>query len=390
MMIKRIRKYIPYVVAAVMAANGFLNLAAGLSSIFGFAEYLRVDMGDVPEFLHVTPQLELSGLVWVILGTMLIALGKGLAERRLRAWWWALGVLALLLANSLYQGVTLRTSGLSLSLIVLLVSVRAEFALHPERRRWSYTELVAAVSVVFALAFGIVGSYLLRREFDTIETWTDAVYFSVVTFSTMGYGDILPVTQNARIFTVLMVAIGLSAFATALTVLVGPLLEERMKGVFTVMSRLQKTIDHVVVCGFTKVTESIVDELRERGVPFILIEDSESIHLLLAERGLDVVHGDPTERATLMKANLTNAEAVIAATDSDATNTLIALTAKELRDTDDSIDFRIIVRVEDEENIRKVRQIGADEVISPSTLGGRAMAVGATGQVRSSAPDITP
>ena len=285
-----------------------------------------------------------------------------------------MGVLALLLVNSLYHGAALRTSGLSALLIAELLLARGEYALHPKRRRWTYPELIAALSVVFALTFGIVGSYLLRREFDTIETWTDAVYFSVVTFSTLGYGDILPQTPNARIFTTLVVVVGLSSFVTALTVLVGPMLEERMKGVFTVMTRFQKTVDHVVVCGFTNVTESILDELREHGVPSIVVEDRESVYMLLKGKGVDVVHGDATERRTLELANLTNATAVIAATDSDAANTLIALTAKELRESRDDIDFRIIVRVEDEENIEKVLHVGADEVISPSTLGGRMMA----------------
>ena len=373
-MLRKTKAYIPYGIAAVIIANGFLNLVAGLADVFQFAAYLRVDMGDVPEYLHVTPALELSGFVWVILGTVLILLGKGLAERRRRTWWAALMVLALLLANSLYHGVTVRTSGLSAVLIGLLLLAHNEYALHPRRRIWSYAELMAALSVVLALAFGIVGSYLLRREFDTIETWTDAVYFSVVTFSTLGYGDILPRTPNARIFTMMMVVIGLSSFVTALTVLVGPMLEERMKGVFTVMSRFQKTVDHVVVCGFTNVTESILDQLREREVPFIVIEDRESFYMLLKGKGVDVVHGDATERGTLELANLTNATAVIAATDSDATNTLIALTAKELRDSRHDIDFRIVARVEDEENIGKVLHAGADQVISPSTLGGRMMA----------------
>ena len=140
------------------------------------------------------------------------------------------------------------------------------------------------------------------------------------------------------------------------------------------MSKFQKTVDHVVVCGFTNVSESIFDELRERSIPFIIIEENESLVMHLKGLGYDVLHGDPTNKVALEQANLPRAAAVIAATDSDATNTLITLTARELRDQSEAHTFRIIARVEDEENIAKVKHVGADEVISPSTIGGRMMA----------------
>ena len=375
----KLRAYVPYLIAAVIAANGFLTLATGLAEIFQFGVYLERELKEVSRYLHATPSPHLSGFVSVVLGGMLIALGKGLAERRRRSWWWALGILALVLVNNFYQELPLRDSVLSALLLLLLLGFRGEFQQRPERHQWNYAELVATVSVLFALAYGIVGSYLLRLQFATIEDWTDAVYFTIVTYSTLGYGDILPQTANAKIFTMSMVFIGLSSFVTALTVLLGPLIENRMKGVFSVMSKFQKTVDHVVVCGYTNVTESIVDELREQHTPFVLIEDREEIVLFLKGRGYDVLAGDPTEKATLEQANLPRAAAVIAATDSDATNTLVALTARELRDGSDAHRFRIVVRIEGEENIEKVQHIGVDEVVSPSTMGGRLMANRALG-----------
>ena len=375
----RLTRYVPYLIAAVIATNGFLTLATGLGEIFQFRFYLQEEVGEVSKYIHAAPSPQLGGFVLVALGALLIAVGKGLAERQRRSWWWALGILGLVLVNNLYQGLPYRDSVLSGLLLVLLLGFRGEFQQRPERRAWSYGELVAAVSVLFALAYGIVGSYLLRREFATIESWTDAVYFTIVTYSTLGYGDILPTTANTRIFTISMVFIGLSSFVTALTVLLGPLIETRMKGVFSVMSRIQKTVDHVVICGYTHVTESIVAELRQRHTPFILVEDREDMLAFLKGRGYDVLTGDPTTRAVLEQANLPRAAAVIAATDSDATNTLVALTARGLREEGEPHRFRILVRIEDEENIEKVRHIGVDEVISPSTLGGRLMASRALG-----------
>lgn len=380
-MIRRLRTSAPYLIAAVIALNGFFTLAAGLARIFHFSLYLDLELKAVTDYLEVAPAPRLSGFVSVALGGILIGLGRGLAERRRSSWAWTLGILSLHLTNTLLQGLPLQTSALSAPLLILLVIFRGDFTRRIERHSWSYAELIAILSVVFSLAYGILGSYLLRAEFTTIESWTDAVYFTIVTYSTLGYGDILPQTSNAKIFTISMVVIGLSSFVTALTVVIGPLIEERMKGVVTVMNKFQKSVDHVVVCGYTNVTESIIDELREKDMPFLVIEEREQMALHLQSKGLDAFHGDPTERDVLEQANLPNAAAVIAATDSDATNTLIALTARGLRETSEAYNFRIIVRIEDEENIAKVQHIGVDEVISPSTLGGRMMANKAISQL---------
>lgn len=379
------RYYIPFIAAALVALNGFVNFAAGLAQVFQLEHYILLDRGSLP-YLDVTPGLQLGGFVWVGLGMLQILLGKGLAERRRRAWWATLAVLALMVFSS---GPTLRTTAVPVIVAALLIAVRGQFQSHPDRRRYSYGEIVAAASVLFAMAFGIVGSYLLRREFNTIESWTDAIYFTVVTYSTLGYGDILPITENSRLFTILMVAIGLSSFVTATTVVIGPLIEDRIKGVVSVMSKFQKTANHVVVCGYSDVTESIADELRERDVPFLIVEDREDVAQVLKSRGFDVLLGDASETRTLQQANLPHAAAVIAATDSDATNTLIAITARNLREQDENYDFRILVRVENEENVAKVRAIGVDDVISPSTLGGRMIAGHAIDAVDASGDDAS-
>ena len=380
-----IYRYAPYLVAAFMVANGFYTLAMGLGEIFHLDQYLAVELGEMRRYLEVVPAPQLGGFVAVFLGVVFIVLGKGLAERRRRARNWAVVALLLNVLSHLYQGLPLRNCILSAAGLVLLGLLRAEFTHHSERHRWSYAEVIAVLSIIFALAYGIGGAYLLRAEFSGIETWTDAVYFTVVTYSPLGYGDMLPQSTNAKWFAISMVSIGIGSFFTALTVLLGPLIENRLKGVFAVVSKFQKSVDHIhiVVCGYTKVTESIVDELRAWQVPFLIIDGREDFVVHLRNSGLDILHGDPTERAVLEQANLPSAAAVIAATDSDATNTLVALTACSLREAEDRHKFRIVVHIEDEENIAKVQSIGVDEIISPSTLGGRLMAQRALGAVES-------
>ena len=94
----------------------------------------------------------------------------------------------------------------------------------------------------------------------------------------------------------------------------------------------------------------------------------------LQGKGHDVIIGGPTRQDALEEADLKHAAAIAAAFDSDAVNTLIAVTASDYRKATKGCRVRIIVRVEDEADVEKVRHVGADEVISPSTMGGRLMA----------------
>jgi len=291
--LSRTTRQVPLILAAVLALNGFLNLATGVAPIFKAA--MPVEAGLVSGYLTLTPAQQTSGILSVLLGVMLIVLGKGLYDRRRRAWAWSVGVLALLLANNLFRGTPPQTGVVSLALLAGLVIFRKEFHVKPDQKL-DYGQVVAVTSIVFALLYGILGSYLLRAQFKGIESLTDAIYFTFVTYSTVGYGDLLPDTPNAKLFTISMILIGLGSFVTALTLLLGPMIEARLKGVLSIMKRFQGASNHVIVCGYTNVSESVVDELQERDVPYLVIDDREELILLLKNKGHDVCSGDATAR----------------------------------------------------------------------------------------------
>jgi voltage-gated potassium channel len=291
----------------------------------------------------------------------------------------------ILVANNLYRATTPQTAALSGVLILGLLGFYRSFNVRSESR-FGYAQVLAIVSVMFALLYGIVGSYLMRSQFSDIETWTDAVYFTFVTYSTLGYGDMLPQTDDAKLFAVSMIVVGLGSFITAISIVAGPMLATHLKGVLRIMTRLQGLSDHVIVCGYSNVATSIMDELRENGVPYLVVEDRPDLVQLLQKKGCDVIVGDATKAEDLEPAGLKKAAAVIAAFDSDSVNTLVALTATEYRKANPDSRFRVIARVEDEPNIDKVRHIGVDEVISPSTLGGRMMAQKAIEAIRAPRP----
>ena len=304
--------------------NGLLLL------ILGFVQMVGLDIpGDnVPGFFRM------------LFGVLQMLLAKGLVERRRRAWGIALVLQAADMVSSLLyylsQGESIAVVVPTLLVIAALLAFHRRFSVRAARRL-SYGQVVAAIAVGLALAYGIVGTYLMRDQFKSINGWADAVYFTLVTYSTLGYDDgvaeTVPISADARWFVVSMFLIGLTLFLTALTVVLGPIVEGRMKGVMNLVKRFQRLSDHVVVCGYSGVAASVIDELRERRVSVVIVDDREKVVQQLRGKGHDVLEGDPTLRETLVEANVVTARAVIAACDSDAMNTLVAVNAKDLRDT---------------------------------------------------------
>ena len=356
--------------ALVIGLNGLTQLTLGIGRLVApEVVMLRNDSGD-----------EVSGLVRILSGILLMLLGRGLLERRRRAWGAAIVLLAAVVVVNLHHWVAGQGLIPLVSTLLMIAALLAFYRTFSVRaaRRISYGQVVAAVAVALAMAYGIVGSYLLRDQFEGIDGWTDAAYFALVTYSTLGYDDVVagifPVGSDARWFVVSMFLIGVTLFITALSVALGPIVEGRMKGVMSLVKRFQRLSNHVVVCGYSGVAASVVDELRDRDIPVVIVDDREKVAQYLRAKGHDVLEGDPTLRDTLLEANVATAQAVVATYDSDSMNTLAAVNAKDLRDDTPRAQFAILVRIEDEENVEKVRRLGVDQVISPSTLGGRLLA----------------
>ncbi len=356
--------------ALVIAIHGLLQLTLGVARLVApDVVLIQNDSGD-----------EVSGLARILVGILLVLLAKGLLERRRRAWIASLVLLAVVVITNAQhwiggQGMVALVA--TVLMIVALLAFHRTFSVRPARRI-SYGQAVAGIAVALAVAYGIVGSYLLRDQFHGIDGWTDASYFALIAYSTLGYdydvAEMYPVGSDARWFVVSLFLIGVTLFITALSVTLGPIVEGRMKGVMSLMKRFQRLSNHVVVCGYSGVAASVVDELRDRNVAVVIVDDRERVAQLLRTKGHDVLEGDPTLRDTLLDANVVTAQAVIASYDSDSMNTLAAVNAKDLRDDTPSARFAILVRIEDEENVEKVRKLGVDQVISPSTLGGRLLA----------------
>jgi voltage-gated potassium channel len=212
----------------------------------------------------------------------------------------------------------------------------------------------------------------LRDQVDGEMSFGDVVYFSLITITTVGYGDIVPVTPRARlidalIVTPLRVFVWLLFLGTAYQLVLRRYMEAYR------MVKLQARLDeHVVVCGFGYTGLSTVKELLAKGVAperVLVIDPQEDRVRAAVEMGVVAFQGDATQESILKDAVLDKAKALIIASGRDDTNALILLTARHLHPT-----LRIIVSAQEEENVKLFRQGGANTIISPATFGGYILA----------------
>ncbi len=341
-------------------AVALLSVVTGVANI-GTRQFTGPLAVYVPETVQQT-----AGFTGTLTGFLMVATAVGLRSR-LRAGWYS--TLALLPVTAI-QGL-LQASLLSLPLVVLsLVALPSVWlARHRFDRELDLTttQLAAAAALLTVQAYGTAGTYALREEYDGVETLLDALYFTLVTSSTVGYGDAVALTQRARLFGLSVVVLGTASFAVALGALLAPAIEARLATALGRMTERQLDLldDHVIVLGYGDMTEPILRELDDV-VDFVVVTPDQTAATELADRGYNVLTADPSDEEAQQRAGVKDARAVLAATNDDAADALAVLTASQLNP-----DARIAATATDEENVKKLKRAGADTVVSPAVIGGR-------------------
>ena len=371
-------------VLRVRAALALVGVAAFLSILVGIINIGSPAVeGPLSQFL--SPELEqAAGFTGTLTGFLLLAAYFGL-RRGVRAAWYAA---VLLLPVSALQGlvgstaVTVAGTTLPVAAPLVAVSVLALFTVlvnyrvFDEPLELGTTQLAALAALVGSLAYTTAGSYALRDGFTNLDSLTDAFYFAIVTASTVGYGDLTPVTATARLFGVSALVIGTASFAVALGTLLTPAIEARLSKALGTMSESQLDLldDHVIVVGVGDMTAPILDELPGRA-PFVVITRDPERAQRLRDRGIEVITADPSDEAPLRKVGIERARALVAATNDDAQDALAILTARELNPS-----LNIVAAAAERENEKKLKRAGADVVISPAVIGGHLLVQSALGR----------
>lgn len=208
----------------------------------------------------------------------------------------------------------------------------------------------------------------LRDAADGVVSFTDIVYFTFVTVTTVGYGDIVPIGDRARLIDALLVT---PVRLFVLFIFIGTAYEFVFQRIIEDMrmDALQESLkNHVVICGFGYAGRTAAREMVAKGYPKnqIVIGDTRPEPLEeAAQAGYIGLRGDATRDIVMREARLSSARAVLVCVSRDDTSVLITLTARSINSK-----ARIITAVRDEENILLARKAGADEVVSPGKLAG--------------------
>ncbi|TGE20238.1 potassium channel protein [Hymenobacter elongatus] len=221
-----------------------------------------------------------------------------------------------------------------------------------------------------AFGVGIIG-------FMTIENYNflDALYMTMITISTVGFGELHPMSAAGRLFVSVYIFFNLLVIAYLVSVLTTYIFDGELRTIFKMFKTDQEIrgySDHVIVCGFGRNGSKAYHELRANGARVVVVEQSPELLRDAAENGeghVPTVIGDATTDETLLAAGVVRARALITALPKDADNVFVALTARGLNP-----DLKIIARASLKTSESKLLRAGADSVVMPDEIGGSHMA----------------
>jgi voltage-gated potassium channel len=232
-------------------------------------------------------------------------------------------------------------------------------------------ELMAGIGLFVGVIFTGTLWYWL------VEKWSlpDSVYMTIITLSTVGFGEIHPLTQKSRLFTIALILMGLFTIGY----IVNRVTEALIQGYFQQELQLRqkkrlldKLSEHYILCGFGRTGRQIAKEFEAEGIPFVVVDSDPDSIALAQQLGYVSIQGDATLDDTLLKVGIERAICLVAALPSDAENLYTVLSAKTLNSK-----VRSIARASTEEAVQKLQRGGADVVVSPYITGGKRMAAAA-------------
>lgn len=345
--------------AILVALDGYAFMHPVLREVRAREYSFWLALDNWHEVMRVVGLLEIPRLVLGV-GLQVIALGLILKARIA----WAFSLVLLIGIGTfgiLGQGGRAGLGVYTLVLVIALIVYWRRF----DRASVTAGSLFALVSVLSLLIYAVFGTLYLGNEFNPpiLDAGT-AFYFSIVSMSTVGYGDITPHTITARLFTASIIILGITVFATSISAIAGPViggnLKRLVKGRFSTAMRK----NHIIIAGETPLALSVYDGLRRRGEEVTVIVPAGAPQEYPA--AADLIEGDPSSVEVLRAAGVTRARYVLALRADDAENAFIVLAAKEA--TGDS-GAKTVALVNTSKHLEKIRRVQPDMVFSVQLLG---------------------
>jgi voltage-gated potassium channel len=287
---------------------------------------------------------------------------------------WAFGVAASLLGAVAVSTIFIPRAQLfnpTTILVYIIIGIAATVALTFSKVPASFLSqfriLRALILFMLVAAIGTIG-------FHQFENWdlVDSFYATIITMTTVGYGDFSPATDEGRLFTIFLSLIAVGVGGYAITSIASFVIEGNFHR-FIQGKRVDKQIvrmkEHYILCGAGRMGRQIAVEFYKTKVPFVVIEQSPGVlEELLREVEIPYVQGDATQDDVLRLAGVERARGLVATLSDDKDNVFITLSARSLNPN-----LRIISRVSLEKNRKKLQKAGANVIISPDEVSGRRM-----------------
>jgi len=245
-------------------------------------------------------------------------------------------------------------------------------ALAGARQRSLLRQLVCSFGVVLLVMVGATAFFV------GVERWPllDSVYMTVITLSTVGYGEVRPLDERGRLASMVLIVVGLTGMAFGLRCAAELVLREQLLGLWTrrkIMRELEHLRDHHIVCGYGRMGREVVQELVQRGLPVAVIERDPPAIQPLSDSPAIAIQGDATLDNILIQAGVQRAKAMVSVVSRDEDNLFITISARHLNPN-----LHIVVRCDREESREKLIRAGASRVVSPYVTGGRQIAAALT------------
>lgn len=208
------------------------------------------------------------------------------------------------------------------------------------------------------IALGTFG-YMVIEGFSLL----DALFMTVITLTTVGYGEVRPLDEAGRLFTIVLIMLGAGFVAYNLAYFTQLLLDGNLLELYRrrrVRKKLEQLRNHYIICGYGQMGQIVARELIKHNVPIVVIENDEATVMRLQEKGILHLAGDATEEENLVAAGVQKASGLVSVVFKDTDNVFIVLTAKDLNK-----DLFICVRAGTPGTEKRLLKAGANRVVSP-------------------------
>lgn len=375
--IKRCYAKLPvhWLLAALVVIHGYLLLQATLPAVYRLLSSPSTNWLKDQNIHEILDSTLIAVLFSLVLGAGLLINAVGLAMRARTAWVMSLLLLLSNLAyDLLYAGSIISLASVNSYLLLLLL------LLVLYGRRFNQASVIsgtlfALLGVSLLLMYATFGTLYLGKEYSPpITDMSDAIYFSIVAMSTVGFGDIVPNSADSRLFTISIIVLGITVFATSVSAVIGPILQGRIKHLVSAKDSKYMKKNHIIVAGVTPLAQSVYTVLRKADHDVVVIVPPDSGQDYPADA--DIIIGDATDSAVLIQANAAHAAYILALHDDDSENAFIVLAAHEVAGTDTGT----VALVNSSIHLNKVKQVKPDVILSLQSLGAEILGRLVTGE----------